>query len=235
MNFAILAAGEGSRLTAGGVDTPKPLVRLNGVPLIGRLIDILVRNGASSLSVVVNPKNGQTIAYLRQKPLPVPLNLVIKSTEGSMHSLYELRTFLQAKDFCLMTVDTVFRESEFTAYLQAFRNTEKIDGLMAVTDFVDDEKPLYVAVNEHMTITDFCDTRQHDSRFISGGVYCLRPTALQILEDTMQSGMTRMRDFQRQLINNKLHLQAFSFSKMVDIDHPNDITTAEKFIREVQS
>ncbi|MDR2847640.1 MAG: NDP-sugar synthase [Bacteroidales bacterium] len=230
MNFAILAAGDGSRLAAGGIDVPKPMVRLNGVALIDRLTDILVRNGAESISVIVNERNRQTVSFLQNKPFPVPLHLVVKSTAGSMHSLYELRGFLKDGDFCLMTVDTVFRESEFAAYLQTFRDADEIDGLMAVTDFIDDEKPLYVETDEGMYITDFCDTRQSGSRYVSGGIYCLRPAALQVLDDTMANGMTRMRDFQRQLIRHHLKLKAFAFSKIVDIDHPHDIETAENLI-----
>ena len=34
MHYAIIAAGEGSRLAQEGVARPKPLVLLNGVPMI---------------------------------------------------------------------------------------------------------------------------------------------------------------------------------------------------------
>ena len=42
MNYAIIAAGEGSRLVQEGVTLPKPLVKLNGVEMIRRLIDIML-------------------------------------------------------------------------------------------------------------------------------------------------------------------------------------------------
>lgn len=45
MKFAIISAGEGSRLSQEGVALPKPLVQLNGVAMIDRLIQIFVRNG----------------------------------------------------------------------------------------------------------------------------------------------------------------------------------------------
>ena len=38
MKFAIISAGEGSRLSQEGVALPKPLVQLNGVAMIDRLI-----------------------------------------------------------------------------------------------------------------------------------------------------------------------------------------------------
>ncbi len=230
MNFAIIAAGEGSRLAAEGIITPKTLVTLNGVPLIERLIDIFIRNGASSVSVIVNSENHQTIVYLQNKTFRVPFHLVVKSTPGSMHSLYELKPFLQHGDFCLTTVDTVFREAEFIAYLETFRNAINVDGLMAVTDFIDDEKPLYVLTNNELDITDFCDQKPSGGKYVSGGIYCLRSVALDVLEQTMQGGMTRMRDFQRQLIRQGLKLKAFPFSKIVDIDHATDIAKAEKLI-----
>ncbi len=231
MNFAIISAGEGSRLAAEGIDVPKPLVTIGGIPLIDRLMNTFVRNKASSISVIVNSENHRTIAHLQNMQLEVPLNTVVKSTPGSMHSLYELKPFLHNTPFCLTTVDTVFRESEFAAYIETFLMDNSIDGLMAVTSFVDDEKPLWVDVMDDMQIADFCDARPTGGKYISGGIYCLRPTVWDILDATMQSGMTRMRNFQRQLVEQGLRLKAFPFSKIVDIDHARDIVIAEELIK----
>ena len=231
MNFAIISAGEGSRLAAEGIDTPKPLITINGISLIDRLIDIFIRNNASSVSVIVNSENHKTIAHLQVKQLDVPFNLVVKSTPGSMFSLYELKPFLYDAPFCLTTVDTVFHEVEFTAFLNEFRKNHHIDGLMAVTDFVDDEKPLFLDVDDDWRILDFCDERPPDGKYVSGGIYCLHPAAWRVLDITMQSGMTRMRDFQRQLVRQGLWLKAFPFSKIVDIDHAADIAVAEELIK----
>ena len=230
MNFSIISAGEGSRLASEGISTPKPLITINGITLIDRLIDIFIRNDASSVSVIVNSENHRTIAHLRAKRLDVPFNLYIKSTPGSMYSLYELKPFLHDAPFCLTTVDTVFRESEFIAFLKAFRNNHHIDGLMAVTDFVDDEKPLFLDVDGDLRILDFCDERPPTGKYVSGGMYCLRPAVWPVLDITMQNGMTRMRDFQRQLVRQGLRLKAFSFSKIVDIDHAEDIAVAEELV-----
>ena len=234
MNFAIISAGEGSRLAAEGIDTPKPLIIINGIPLIDRLIDIFIRNDALSVSIIVNSENRRTITHLQAKRLDIPFNLVIKSTPGSMHSLYELKPFLHDAPFCLTTVDTVFREDDFAACLNEFRKNHHIDGLMAATDFVDDEKPLFLAVDDDLNILDFCDERPPDGKYVSGGIYCLRPAAWNVLDATMQSGMNRMRDFQRQLVRHGLRLKAFPFSKIVDIDHAADIAVAEELVKKYQ-
>ena len=56
MRYAIIAAGEGSRLASEGIDVPKPLVKIQGTPLIERLIEIFTRNGAESISIIINSR-----------------------------------------------------------------------------------------------------------------------------------------------------------------------------------
>ncbi|MDE6422928.1 MAG: NTP transferase domain-containing protein, partial [Muribaculaceae bacterium] len=81
MNFGIIAAGQGSRLVQEGVALPKPLVTIDGQPMIGRLIDIFTRCGAESISVIVNEEMREVAEYLTENApkLPCPLNLVVKT------------------------------------------------------------------------------------------------------------------------------------------------------------
>jgi len=215
-------------------------VKLRGVSLIDRLMHIFIRNGATDICIIVNEENQQTIRHLNTLKLAVPLHLVVKSTLGSMHSLRELKPFLGNEPFCLSTVDSVFREEEFTSYINAFRAAASLDGLMAVTHFEDDEKPLYVKVNRNMQIVGFHNKKEELATedtataehhfFVSGGIYCLKSTIWPVLEETMALGSTRMREFQRRMITSGLNLNAFSFSKIVDIDHAADIAVAEELI-----
>lgn len=230
MNYAIIAAGEGSRLVQEGVTLPKPLVKLNGKEMIGRLIGIFLRNNASSLSIIVNEEMTEVQGYLSTLEIDIPFNVVVKSTPSSMHSFYELRDFLRDGKFCLTTVDTIFKEEEFTHYIKAFESETNNDGIMAVTDFIDDEKPLYVEVNNEMNITGFLD-RPVNCTYVSGGIYGLTPEAIDTLESCIAEGQSRMRNFQRQLVSDKLKLKAFPFSKIVDVDHADDIRKAEEFIK----
>lgn len=229
MNYAIIAAGEGSRLAQEGVALPKPLVKLNGVAMIQRLIDIFVRNQAASISIIVNAEMIQVQEYIKRLKLGIPLNLIVKSTPSSMHSFYELRKFLRTGKFCLTTVDTIFKERDFANYIQAFESSPDIDGMMAVTDFIDDEKPLYVEVDGFMNITGFLDTSDSCS-YVSGGIYGLTPKALDTLDACLKTGQSRMRNFQRQLVSDGLRLKAYAFPKIVDVDHAGDIIKAEAFL-----
>lgn len=233
MNYAIIAAGEGSRLAQEGVELPKPLVRLNGVPMIRRLIDLMMECDAESLSIIVNEQMTQVREYLESLSLPVPFNLVVKSTPSSMHSFREVsRAFPESGKFILTTVDTIFRKEEFSDYVKAFAESDDADGYMAVTSFIDDEKPLYIDVDPDMWITAFRDEPFDGVTYISGGVYGLTPPALDVLDRCMDRGVSRMRNYQRALVDAGLRLRAYPFKKIVDVDHAGDIATAEKFIAE---
>ncbi|MDR3142918.1 MAG: NDP-sugar synthase [Tannerellaceae bacterium] len=230
MDYAIIAAGEGSRLVQEGVKRPKPLIRLNGVPLLGRLASLFLQNGATTVNVIVNEEMKEVQEYLGQLRLPVPLRILVKSTPGSMHSFFELKEYLTNERFCLTTVDAICQKEEFKRYIQSFLESEDIDGLMAVTGYIDDEKPLYVNTDGDMLVKSFSDKAEADSRYVSGGIYCLKRTTLNVLEHAMTKGMSRMRDYQRLLIEEGLTLKAYPFGKIIDIDHAGDIAKAEQFL-----
>ncbi len=243
MKYAIIAAGEGSRLAAEGVAEPKPLVKLNGEPLVDRLIRIFMDNGASHIVVICNNLTTLVTQHLEQilheglGGRPVPLRYVIKSTPSSMHSFYELSSMLADQPFIMTTVDTIFREDEFSQYVSAFKSTvEKgcADGLMGVTDYVDDEKPLYVHTDESLAIDGFLDSNNPPCKYISGGIYGLMPKAILTLNDCIDRGESRMRNFQRALIRDGLKLNAYAFSKVLDIDHVSDIAKAEHFLQDMK-
>lgn len=231
MHYAIIAAGEGSRLAQEGVEKPKPLVEINGEPMIGRLVNIFCRCNAESISVIVNEQMRDVQAFVKALNPGVPLNVVVKSTPSSMHSFYELSRVMPSGKFCLTTVDTIFRETDFKGYIEAMEKSEGCDGMMAVTPFIDDEKPLYVETDGGLNITAFSDTRNEGVKYISGGIYALGERAVKVLERCMADGVSRMRNYQRALIAGGLHLKAYPIGKILDVDHAGDIAKAEAFLK----
>lgn len=242
MKYAIIAAGEGSRLTQEGISVPKPLVSVGGECLIDRLIRIFSANAASDIFIITRqPLSNEDPMHLVTDHLhnihsTVPVTCIQKATPSSMHSFYELRQFLSTDEpFILTTVDTIFCEDEFADYVTEFAASDA-DGLMGVTDYIDDEKPLYVATetessSARLRITGFLDADpSHDCKYISGGIYGLKPCALDTLERCMAYGKSRMRNFQRGLIEDGRDILAFPFSKVLDIDHKSDIIKAEEFL-----
>lgn len=232
MHYAIIAAGEGSRLAQEGVEKPKPLVELNGEPMILRLMNIFKRCNAESISVIINDFMPEVKNFLDNVEIDVPLNVVVKSTPSSMHSFWELSKVMKPGKFCLATVDTIFREEDFARYIAAFEADTCHDGLWAVTPFIEDEKPLYVDVNRRMSIKAFCDAPFDGAKFVSGGIYAMSDKAFPILNKCIEQGISRMRNFQRALIDAGMKLKAFNIDKIIDVDHASDIDVAQAFINE---
>ena len=105
MKFAIIAAGDGSRLAQEGITEPKPLVKVRGERLIDRLIRIFMGNNATEIVVICNEQMSDVASHLKMiqdeglNGRHVPFRFVIKSTPSSMHSFYELRHFLRDDPF----------------------------------------------------------------------------------------------------------------------------------------
>ena len=231
MKFAIIAAGEGSRLAAEGISEPKPLVRVGGECLIDRLIRIFMQHDADEIVCICNDASGEVAAHLSAiqrdglQGRRIPLRFIVKRTPSSMHSFFEISSHLLDGPFILTTVDTVFPEAEFSSYVEAFKQCP-YDGLMGVTAYVDDERPLWVAVDQHEHITGFFD-QQHHCHLVSAGIYGLKPSAVFTLNNCIARGDSRMRNFQRALLSEGRRLQAWTFSQVVDVDHADDIRKAE--------
>ena len=274
MKYAIIAAGEGSRLAEEGISAPKPLVKVGGQCLVDRLIRVFLDNEADEIIVVCNdltPLVDEHLTRIERDGFDgkkIPLRHIVRTTPSSMHSFYELSKFLSDSPFVLTTVDTIFREEEFSAYVKAFKASlanGSADGMMGVTDYVDDEKPLYISMTTtpHPPKGEFLDRSEvlkgcPDSEknyknsspsggwgviadfldadpdgvcpYISAGIYGLTPKAIDTLNRCMAEGKSRMRNFQRGLIEDGLRLLAFPFSKVLDIDHARDVEKAEEFL-----
>ncbi len=246
MNFAIIAAGEGSRLAQEGVEKPKPLVDIDGRPMIGRLLEIFSQAGGERIVVCVNEFMKEVKAYLdafKFEPRPdgsVPeLVVKVKTTPSSMHTMAEIASEMKGHGrWIATTVDTIFRPEDFSRYVKAWEKApEDIDVMMAVTDFVDDEKPLWVVTNPStsnaaiLSVSCFLDQAPESPEYISGGIYGLSDPAIEVLDDCLKNGVSRMRNYQRALLKAGLNVEAFPMGKIIDVDHASDIEVADRFLK----
>lgn len=221
MTFAILAAGEGSRLEAEGILTPKPLIEVGGERLLDRLVRIFSSHGADKIVIVINSRMTAVREHLDEISPRCPfLRYVVADTPSSMHSLWAMRTLLLDDTFVLTTVDTIFLEDDFARYLR--------EGDFAVTPFVDDEKPLWVDTDADGRITAFRDNGP--CPYVSAGIYRITPAMMRVLSECIGRSESRMRNFQRAILRAGITVKAFPMERVYDIDHKEDIAKAERFL-----
>src|SRR5205823_5775585 len=85
----ILAGGEGSRLAAGGIAVPKPLVEVAGRPQIVGPLETLATLGCSSLTCAVRADFPEVRRLLDGRRFGPPLTVVPCRTPSSLHTPVE--------------------------------------------------------------------------------------------------------------------------------------------------
>lgn len=234
MEFAIIAAGQGSRLREEGLDLSKPLLPICGVAMIERLIKIFAKNGAARVHIIVNSASVDLQNFLKDNDFGVPIHSYVFDTESSLHSLGELLQANPSWSECVVTTtDTIFSEREFADYIAQFSARKSADAYMGVTSFIDDESPLYIAMDQHNKIEVFSDDRMQNTELVSGGIYGLRERAAQVAHEQIRLGQTRMRNYQRSLLEKSLVVEGHVFDKIVDVDHLSDQKQAEAYLMEI--
>jgi NDP-sugar pyrophosphorylase family protein len=232
MKAGIIAAGLGERMARGGIKTPKPLVRIAGKPLISRIISVAARLGASSIACIVNAENMAVAGYLKEGSWPLPLDVIVRTTPNSMESLFALAPLLSDEPFILFTVDVVASYDTMQDFLDRARRLDNGCGALALTGFIDDEKPLWVSTNETGRIMAI-GNQAKGSRYITAGFYYFSPEIFDLASSASGNGLKALRQFLGLLIDSGYPLYGIPVSKTLDVDLPEDIAKAETFLEQI--
>lgn len=228
MKAGIIAAGTGERLKKGGIFTPKPLVPICGVPIIKRTIMAAINAGASYIICIVNAIEKEIPRYIESHTWPVPLKLIVKTTPSSMESLFNLAPFL-GEPFLLLTVDAVYPFDILKGFVNKARLIDG-DGSLAVTKFVDDEKPLWVKMNSKKRIIKIGND-SYPTSYITAGFYYFVPSIFDLINEAREKKLKALREFLALLIQKGYNIYGIPVSKVIDVDYPEDIKKAEAFIK----
>jgi NDP-sugar pyrophosphorylase family protein len=224
---AILAAGKGERLVRAGIKIDKPLIAIGGQPLITRVIDAAASVGAVAAACIINDLSPALHHHLLSGSWPLSVKVIRKTTRNSLESFTCLAPYLRGEPFLLFTVDAVFRPSALVRFLVGARHLGS--GVLALTRFIDDEKPLYVDIGpDHAVRAVGRDVGA--SPYVTAGFYYFEPAALDFLPEAYALGLDSLREFFRFLCSRRYPLFGVRVSKTIDVDQPKDIEAAENYV-----
>lgn len=109
MKTVIMAGGKGTRISSVASDIPKPMIKIDGVPVLEREICCLREQGFTDLILTVSHMSEQIIGYFGDgSRLGVNIEYFVEEQPlGNAGALFKLREKL-TEDFLLLNADAVF-------------------------------------------------------------------------------------------------------------------------------
>ena len=120
----ILAAGFGSRLAPVTLDTPKPLVKVNGVRIIDTLLDALIAKGITNITIVRGYKKEQFDQLLEKYPtirfIDNPEYNITNNISSAIHAIDVIdRCYICEADLYITNPDVINKYEYCSNYLGA--------------------------------------------------------------------------------------------------------------------
>jgi len=229
MKAGILAAGTGSRFVQAGWDEPKPLIRLQGKPIIRHVLENLFQAGATSVEVLLNGNSRfDPVERYLEGLLEAESGLRVwrQTTPSSFESFSRLMKRLAPPPFVISTVDSILDSTNLKHFLRTECYPPDCSLALAVTDYVSDEKPLWVSLDPSGKI-DRIGEDVSDKHYVTAGIYLV----LQDLEHVVpEEGFQARRFFLRHLIETGRTVWGRKFQLALDIDDPGDVRTGERIL-----
>jgi NDP-sugar pyrophosphorylase family protein len=243
----IIAAGWGERL---GQKIPKALTPVGGRVLIDFVLDGLEAAGIQDVTCIVNEAAREVPEYVARQKRRVRMDWIVQTTPSSMHSfliVLERLARLGQKSYLMATVDGVCPPETYRRFAEASKLFPNADVCLGLTDLIDDEKPLRVAMSgssgtglmpvrpeddpEAFEIVAMTNTG-FDSEYITSGFYNVSPRILEQKEKALISGFTALRQYLGYLLKFGYRFYGIPLPPVVDVDRPQDVQTAENLINQ---
>jgi NDP-sugar pyrophosphorylase family protein len=145
-----------------------------------------------------------------------------------MHSLLVLRPHFGDQPALVSMVDSILPPGALAALVEGARSRRRSDGTLAVTSFVDDEKPLCVRMTSDRITA--IGTGLKPARWVTAGMYYFTPRVWPELDRAEGLGLSRMRNFLGHLVETGFRLHGHRLPKTVDVDRPQDVRAAEEYV-----
>jgi GTP:adenosylcobinamide-phosphate guanylyltransferase len=220
----ILAAGEGSRLKRDGWDLPKPLVPVAGVSLLEHTLGNFQAAGIRRVAIIFNETEEECAHLARERFPKIDLYIVIRTTASSYESYRTIAPRLGTGAALVSTIDAWCPQESFVAFVDAASATPD-STVLAVTRFVEDERPLWVSIDPSGRVTG---VGGGSGDAVTAGIYVFSERARR----RAPANLPRLRDYLAWLVQNGEPVRAIEIPKVVDVDRGTDVAAAEEMDRE---
>ncbi|HEY6675188.1 MAG TPA: NTP transferase domain-containing protein [Terrimicrobium sp.] len=224
----IIAAGEGRRLKMDGLTFSKPLIPIAGTPLIGHTLRQFLEIGVEHVAIIFNETQQECADWVRAHFAALELKILIKTTRSSFESFWRVGRVLGPGRHLICTVDSICSPQDWQTMFASPADSDR-EVLLAVTSFVHDEKPLWVATKPESL--EIVNLGASGGKFATAGIYGVTAA---IFEREWEDGIPSLRAFLGQLLREGFPFRAVPLGDVIDVDTVEDINLAERFLSRIR-
>jgi len=226
MKALVLAAGLGTRLRDIAPDTPKPLMEIDGVPLLKITIEKLFKLGVSDIIINTHYLHQQIEDFVSQQTYRDKIKLVYEpELLGTAGTLKKNFSELENSDFFILHGDNYFADS--LQKLLSHHRASGDDVLVSMGTFmVDDPKDFgTVNVDGNSIVTEYFEKNPRSVfRTANSAIYIMKPAITKYLQDMSEKENDLSRDLIPKLVNKILTVPLDGF--FLDIGTPENYRLA---------
>ena len=203
----------------------KPLVPVAGVPLIEHVIENFAAAGITTLAMIFNEREEGCAKWVRSRFSGLDLRILVQTTASSLESFQRIAPLLESGPAIVSTVDAFCSRHDFLSFAETAAKARPEATVLAVTPFVDDERPLWASLDAAGRVTSL---GADSGEVVTAGMY-LFPEHVRRLSPPPTIG--RLRGFLAWLVERGETVFGFSIEKVVDVDRSSDVALAEALAR----
>lgn len=198
------------------------MLQVAGYPLIGHALKNLQAAGIRKVAVIFNEDEAECAAWVRAHFAELDPQILIKSTASSFESFWLVGRLIGKGRHLLTTVDAFCLPHETRKMVD-----QSLEEGMAlgVTSFVDDEKPLWVKMDEKSG--KISEIGAASGKYATAGFYNVPGS---IFEKRPDEEIASLRFFLKWLVRKGTPACGVVLSDVVDVDVPKDLEAAERLL-----
>ena len=224
MKVVILAGGFGTRLSEYTKSIPKPMIKVNGRPIIYYIMKHFYNYGFKEFYVAIGYKGNVLEKYFKKNKFPWEVNLIetgLNTMTGGR--IGRLKKYL-GDDRFFMTYGDGLANVNLRKLLKFHIKKKKLATMTAVRPPARFGK---IKLNNHNKVTLFREKSNLDEGWINGGFFVLEPKVLSLIK----SDKTFFEKQPLELLSKKGQLMAFKHKKTWQcMDTIRDMQILEKLL-----
>jgi len=208
----ILAGGKGKRLLPLTINTPKPMLKVNGVPIIESIIEKFIYNGFEDFYIAVNYKKEKIVNYFKKKKIGA--NIIYLKETKPLDTAGCLGLLPKNENRPILVINGDVITNLNPSLLIDFHLKNKNDITICVEKYV--HKIPYGVINERGKNFLMIEEKPEINYFVNAGVYIIGRNIYKNIKKKQRVSMVNL--INRLSKNQKLKIQSFPlFDNIIDL------------------